>query len=362
MSEDTGSIVPLIWKDLYERYEELKQVGDWFKYQPRVVLVGEVTAGPRVLYETLFGPPAGSGAHTSSDGVAWEVVANYSLAEAPGAGQVGARGDEELALSYLRETDAAVLVVPADRLPSRTEQGIYDHIRRLKRAHLLVAYEPLEPGATPPRRVPAPDEREWAAWVSETQRVLDNSDLECVLLRRLYQRELSELARKLHDALAAKYRLSLIAGIRHRPTRDALIAKIINDLSRTAAFLGLSPIPYSDTIAITPIQVLLVCRVAGAHGRRIAPGWAADFVATCLAVAGVGLGFRALFRKLISGISTPSMPVRMTLGAAVAFGGTQLVGHAARLYFANEGRLSVRQAASEAMTLVPGAGLAGWGR
>ncbi|NUQ01145.1 MAG: hypothetical protein HUU35_14955, partial [Armatimonadetes bacterium] len=243
-----------------------------------------------------------------------------------------------------------------DRRPTELEQGLFEHVRRLRRVQAVLVVTPLDTPAALAGEEPTRDrdaEREaWTAWELELRRVLNDREVACFPVRRLRSDHLVPIARYLCTKLDSRFQLGFASMVLHQSSRDALVVDLINSLSRTAAFLGLNPIPYADLIAITPVQVLMVCRIAAAYGRRISVRWAADFVAVCAAVAGTGLGFKMLYRRIKKGLGNPGLPLLMPLGAGVAWVGTQVIGHAARLYFQSSGGMSARQAGRKAAQLV----------
>ena len=353
LSTEAGEIIPLIWKDLYERYKELTEVGEWFAHKPRLTVVGRSDSRPGEFFAELFGAAAATETHSDEDGSEWEVHANFTLDEVPGGGLIGAAGEDELALCYLRESDLTVFCLLAGRMPDNVELALYEHVRRARTKQVVMVNQLLDPGERPAPRSPRGDRSEWLAWEAELKRVLNDDSVKFFPIHKLAGSDLAKLCRAIHDLLEAKQRLMYVAGVVHRPSREALVQKMILDLSRAAAFLGLNPIPYSDTIAITPVQVLLVCRVAGAYGTRISPGWATEFIATCGVVLAAGQGFRAIFRKLAKGVGE-ALPLRMALGAMVAFGGTELIGQAAHWWFQNDGDGTAREAAEAALAALTG--------
>lgn len=339
MADENGEAYPLIWKELYGRYKELIEVNKRFATDLRVAVVGQSDAGPHEVYSALFGEPVAAAEHND-----WQVAATFRLDQVPGHGVVGGDGPEEQALALLREADAVVLATVWQRRPTEVERGLWSHAERLKRVRLVVAV-----GDEAPRDR---DSEAWRVWELELCRQLNEPGLTALPLAARRSRHLVDVAKQLNDKLEAKFRLSFAAKLRHAAGRDALVQKMIHELARVAGFLGLNPIPFSDAVAITPVQVLLVCRIAAAFGRNVEVGWAREFLATCGVVTASGLGFRQLFRILLRGLGTPALPIKMALGGAMAFAGTELVGQAARLYFAADGKLTIQEAADRAKAVV----------
>lgn len=344
---DSGSPITLIYKELFERYEELKDVTSGLAVSPRIAVVGQLDAAPEQLAAALFGAAEGQCQVGEDDAGGWHVAATFKLEDVPGRGVVGSAEPQEQGLAYLREADVVLLTVLADRRPTETEQGLYDHLKRLKKVRAVVVASPL-PVARPaePRTPPELDADAWAAWIEELRRVFDEKSLKALPLRYLCSDDVEALALYIHDhdEFPSRYRLSFVALLEHQRSKEALVARMIGSLSSAAAWIGLSPIPFSDVAAITPVQVLLVCRVAAAYGHRLTPTQAKEFIAAVGGVAAAGMGWRALFRRLTSGLGEALLPVKLAVGAGVAWSGTQVLGLAAREYYRRAGHLTPREA------------------
>lgn len=388
-TEERNSPYPLIFKELTQRYEELTQAGKSLESSPRISVVGECGTHAARLFESLFGTPCGEAEHRGDNG-AWQVQATFNLEDVPGLGLVGADGSEERALAYLREADSIVLTMGVNRRPTDLERAVYSHIKRLDRPHAVVVYAPVVPDRTAsngkrpghkPGHKPAkkpgdtkteqplvrrvldsfgllevmdkqfddPEREEaWRRWQGELQRSYDNQDLVSYFVDAASSPDLMRLARQIHDKLPTRLRLGMLRILAHRPSQDVLIADMITSLSNTAGFFGIAPIPYADVLAITPVQILLVCRIAAAHGKRITWKQAWSFLTTSGLVAGAGLGFRTLYRQLLKLIPGEGTIAAAGLGAAVGWSGTQVIGHAANAYFKAGSKLTPRQAADKA--------------
>lgn len=343
----SSSIVTTIWEDLKAKYKELEEVGEWLATDPRMTVIGEPASRPQELYEALFGPATGT-VEPEEGGGAWQVYASFEVEETPGGGTIGADGDDELALCYLRETDVVLLCVRNDRLPTETELALYDHVTRLRRIYSVVVTTPTdaEPGED------HDGEHLWVARELELRRAFSNQQLSCQRNDRLRSQDLVKIARSIHDRLDKKLRLKLISRLRHEASRDNLVCEMIHSMSRTAAFLGVNPIPYADAIAILPVQILLVCRVAAAYGQKITVKDREAFGRVAALVGVSGIGFREVYRAIKRRLNDPELPLQMGLGAAIAWVGTELIGHAARLHFGSGGTITPGQAREKAATMV----------
>jgi len=343
----SGSVVTSIWEDLKAKYKELEEVGEWLATDPRMTVVGEPAARPRELFEALFGPATGALEPEERDG-AWQIYASFQVESPPGGGTIGAAGDEERALCYLRETDVVLLCVLDGRPPTKTELALYDHVTRLRRIYAVVVMTPTD--------APATDESDgehlWVARELELRRAFADQQLPCYRNQRLLSTDLVKLARYIHERLDRRLRLKLISRLQHEASRDNLVREMIHSMSRTAAFLGVNPIPYADAIAILPVQVLLVCRVAAAYGQKITVKDRAAFSRVAALVGCAGVGFREVYRAVKRRLKDPDLPLQMGLGAAIAWVGTEVIGHAARLHFGSHGSIPPAAARRQAATIV----------
>jgi uncharacterized protein (DUF697 family) len=343
VAEPTSPIV-YIYKELFDRIEELKNIDKWLDQRPRLVVAGQPDSAPRQLFEALFGA-----AETFVETEGWSAAASFKREDVPGLGAIGAQGESEQALTYLRETDVVLLTILVDHRPTDVEQGLFDHLKRLGKVRLLVVTEPAADEAAP-APVSEIDHEAWEEWVHELRRVFGQGDVACLPARGLHSADLVAIARAIHrrDELDAKHKLTFTGMLAHQASRDALVGDVIGKLSQTAMWLGLSPLPFSDVAAITPLQVLLVTRVAACYGQRLTFKEARSFVAASSAVGAVGFGFRELFRAITGSLEEAMLPLKLVVGAGLAWSGTQLVGRAARLYYQKGSHLTPQEAGRRA--------------
>ena len=346
---EPSSPVALIYKELFDRYEELKNLGRWLGGKPRVVVAGQADGAPAQLFHALLGEPAADVTQTDAEHGTWQAVAGYKLDDVPGLGAVGSSGEAEQALSYLREADVVILAMAVDRRPTALEQGLWDHLKRLKRCRLVVVAAPRPEGDDAPT-TPELDKDAWALWAREIQRVLSDNDAEVLPCRHLASDDLVAIARAVvkNEALSGEAKAALPSLVKHGAARDALVLDQIKKSAGTAAWLGLSPIPFSDVAAITPLQVILVCRVAAAYDKIITPTQAKGFIAAAIPVAAAGFGFRVLFRKVAGGLAEGLLPLRLGVGAGMAWLGTQAIGRAAQHYFREQSHITPAEAGQRA--------------
>ena len=332
----SSSIVTTIWEDLKGKYQELEEVGAWLATDPRVTVVGQAAARPDELFQAFFGQATGQ-VEQSDDQGGWLACASFEVEEPPGNGTIGTDSEEERALAYLRETDVVLLCVLDGRKPTDVELALYDHITRLRRIYAVVVMTPADSTAECGAETDA--QHVWLARELELRRAFSNQDLPCFRNCRLAKRDLVKLARYIHEKLDKRLRLKLISRLRHEASRDHLVCEMIHGMSRTAAFLGVNPIPYADAIAILPVQILLVCRVAAAYGQRITAKSRTEFGQVAGLVGVSGIGFREVYRMIKRRLNEPELPVQMGLGAAIAWVGTEIIGHAARIHYGSHGAI-----------------------
>jgi len=108
--------------------------------------------------------------------------------------------------------------------------------------------------------------------------------------------------------------------------RRAVCEELIRSMSRTNGLIAAAVfVPGVDMPALTLNQARLVLRIAAAHGEEIDGRRALEL----LAVAGGGLGFRAVARELLDVVPFAGWALK----GAVAYAGTRAVGEAALRYF-----------------------------
>lgn len=138
----------------------------------------------------------------------------------------------------------------------------------------------------------------------------------------------------LFDAMpeAVRYRFARMVDL--AATRSAeLLARLDDEAeeicrggaAEAAAVVALNPLPLSDFLVLTPIQIRMVARIGAVYGRRLDE----ESVLELLATIGAGLGARSVFQGLLSFIPG----VKQFVGAPFASAATYGLGCAARAYF-----------------------------
>lgn len=119
--------------------------------------------------------------------------------------------------------------------------------------------------------------------------------------------------------------------------RKAVVEQTIRKFSRQNGILGVAIfIPGADLPALTLNQIRMVFRIASAYGEQIDRDRALEI----LAVAGAGLGFRAVAREALGFIPGVGWAVK----GGIAYAGTRALGTAAAAYFESGGQRRLKQA------------------
>lgn len=108
-----------------------------------------------------------------------------------------------------------------------------------------------------------------------------------------------------------------------------LSTSIINRFSTIAGTIGASPVPVSDIVILTPLQLLMISIVGGLSCREFKKETAYEFLTAAGINVGVAFGFRTAAHQLLKLI-----PVVGWAGSgAIAASGTYAIGKSAETYF-----------------------------
>jgi uncharacterized protein (DUF697 family)/GTP-binding protein EngB required for normal cell division len=115
--------------------------------------------------------------------------------------------------------------------------------------------------------------------------------------------------------------------------RKKLLKKISSSLiirfSSIAGIVGLSPLPISDIIILTPMQILLVTLIGGLSCKKISKETFLEFLSASGITVASGFTFRAIAHQLVKLI-----PIAGTvISGTIASSGTYGIGKAAEAYF-----------------------------
>jgi len=135
------------------------------------------------------------------------------------------------------------------------------------------------------------------------------------------------------DLIAEKLPKSAILEFIQAQKRKNLLKKISNSLikkfSSIAAGIGAIPIPVSDIIILTPLQLLLIGIIGGLSCKTVSKETAMEFLAASGITIGAGLVFRAIARQLVKLIPAGGS----IISATIAYNGTFAIGKSAEFYF-----------------------------
>jgi len=139
----------------------------------------------------------------------------------------------------------------------------------------------------------------------------------------------------LSDCIADKLPKSALLDFAQAQRRTNLLEKvadgIINRFSGISALIGASPIPISDIIVLTPLQIFLIAIIGGLSCREFSKKTATEFMTAAGLNVGAGIGLRAVARQLIKLLPLPG--VTHGISAVIASGGTLGIGKSAKAYF-----------------------------
>jgi uncharacterized protein (DUF697 family)/predicted GTPase len=142
---------------------------------------------------------------------------------------------------------------------------------------------------------------------------------------------IENLARIIGQKLPASAKLDFYqAQNRQKLLRD-LSGSIINRFSGIAGIIGLSPVPFSDLVILTPLQMTMVATIAGLSCRELSLRTVGEFAAASGVNLGAGYTFRQVARQLLKVIPAPILA--LPLSGAVASAGTSALGKSAETYF-----------------------------
>lgn len=108
-----------------------------------------------------------------------------------------------------------------------------------------------------------------------------------------------------------------------------LSSKVINLFSTVAGAVALSPVPISDIIILTPLQMLMISIIGGLSCREFSKDTAKEYLLATGANIGAAFGFKMIAQqvvKLVPGAGSLS-------SSAIAASGTYAIGKSAEAYF-----------------------------
>lgn len=120
-------------------------------------------------------------------------------------------------------------------------------------------------------------------------------------------------------------RLSQVKALQHRIARQ-----LTNIVSTICSGIAVTPVPVADIGPITSMQTSLITGIGYVAGRRLELKTATEFMGAIGATVGAAVALRETARALAKLLAPGFGSV---ISAAVAFAGTQAIGHAAAAYF-----------------------------
>jgi len=115
--------------------------------------------------------------------------------------------------------------------------------------------------------------------------------------------------------------------------RKKLLRKLSSSLiirfSSIAGIVGLSPLPISDIIILTPMQILLVTLIGGLSCRKISKETFLEFLSASGITVASGFTFRAIAHQLVKLIPIAGSVISGTIASSGTYG----IGKAAEAYF-----------------------------
>ncbi len=108
--------------------------------------------------------------------------------------------------------------------------------------------------------------------------------------------------------------------------------RTINSFATIAGGIGLSPVPFSDSLILTPLQIIMIMLVGALSGRELNKDTLLEYLAAAGLNVGAAMGFRALAQQIAKLIPAAGNVV----SSGIATSGTYAVGKSAEAYFFSE--------------------------
>lgn len=137
------------------------------------------------------------------------------------------------------------------------------------------------------------------------------------------------LAEYIGEKLPNSAKLQFYQAQRRKALLRKISSSIIKRFATIAGIIGISPIPISDILILTPLQILMINIIIGLSCRKISEGALEEFIRTSGITLTAGLGLRFLAQQLVKLIPGAG-PV---ISGAIAASGTYGIGKSAEAYF-----------------------------
>jgi uncharacterized protein (DUF697 family) len=124
-------------------------------------------------------------------------------------------------------------------------------------------------------------------------------------------------------------RLQFYQALHRKELVRQISSTLVDRFARVAFAIGTSPIPVSDILVLTPLQMLMIAVIGGLSCRSFSRATAAEYLTACGLTLGKGLSLRVLAQQLIKLIPVAGQVISGALAAA----GTYALGKSAEAYF-----------------------------
>jgi small GTP-binding protein len=334
-----------------------------------IAVFGQVSVGKSALVNALLGEKRFStsplhGETTEAQAAAWTAwdAGGVFLIDTPGINEVKGEGRERLAHTVAGRSDLILFVVEGDL--SATEMRALRQIAEENRPVILVLNKAdrytqadralLLKSLKDHTRGLIPEDRIVASAADPTERIyiqMDDSGQEVETARRPPP-QTQDLRDKLWTILESEGKVlaALNATLFAGKLSDAINSRVITikkDLASSlirsyclakGILVGVNPVPISDLVAATAVDVSLVFHLSRIYGLPVTRAEAGKLIGTIGAQMAVVMGTAwmvHLFSSLLK-IGTAGLSTLITAAAqgAVAYYSTYIVGQAAQQYFA----------------------------
>lgn len=115
--------------------------------------------------------------------------------------------------------------------------------------------------------------------------------------------------------------------------------KTINSFATIAGGIGLSPVPFSDSLVLTPLQIIMIMLIGALSGRELKKETLLEYLAAAGLNVGAAMGFRTLAQQIVKLLPGAGN----VISSGIATSGTYAVGKSAEAYFFAEDIKSIEE-------------------
>ena len=312
---------PKISRSLLEMAENQLKLA--FGRKHCVAIIGPANVGKSTLYNQFVRVPAERAAVSPLPGTTRETQETdaglFALVDTPGADAVGEVGERErkLALDSAARADILIVVFDAIQGVKQTELELYQHIRSLKKPHVVVLNK-IDLVRKEKRTV--------------VEQAAANLHLEPAQVIPVAAKSGENINQLLAAVAMAEPSIVAALGAALPQYRWQLAWRSIISAATLSAGIALTPLPVIDFIPLAATQSMMVLSIARIYNYQITLERARELVAT-FGVAYLG---RTIFYQLSKLGGIPGW----VLGAAVASSTTVAMGYAAVRWFDRGERMS----------------------